>query len=135
MKYILLIIVVAVVSTGIYLVANANTTQEAPIAIKNQGSVATNDTAYSIDVEIDKVVRDNQVTEVYLTLNNHAVDLTTLDPLPFTTLNGKSPTSYEIENEAMGGHHVQSKLVFEGQLSGNLIFGVSESQNYKLTVN
>lgn len=85
------------------------------------------DSQDGVDVMVEDVKKENGKTIVKLVLNNHRYDLLAMDVKSNSNFSGVKPVEYIIESSAMGGHHVQAKMVFNGDLSGLLVIDLNGS--------
>ncbi len=83
-------------------------------------SARTSASLDGVDATISGVERGNGQTAVILTLNNHAYDLSAMNPAARSTLSGVAAANYQILSNGGGGHHVESVLTFPGEIAGVL---------------
>lgn len=83
-------------------------------------------TQSGIDVEIGSIRSSNAETVLELAFNNHRYDLSQMDVLKLSDWGGQKPTTYEVVNSTMGGHHVSAELTFAGSPSGALQIGLND---------
>lgn len=87
-----------------------------------------------ITVQVVAVERSADQTTVTLAMDNHRLDLGSLDARPRTVFNGVAPRDYQVLQSASGGHHVRSQLVFDGILSGTLTVGLGDELTFSFTL-
>lgn len=85
------------------------------------------DSQDGVDVTVEDVKKENGKTIVKLTLSNHRYDLSVMDAKSKSNFSGVKPVEYIIKSSAMGGHHIQAEMVFDGEVSGLLVVGLDES--------
>ncbi|RJR31497.1 hypothetical protein C4569_02070 [Candidatus Parcubacteria bacterium] len=86
-----------------------------------------------VDLTVENIRKENGNTILELSLNNHQYDLSQMDAVSRTTLKGIRPADYKVINSG-SGHHVQSEIIFPGDLSGELIFGLGDELTFKLNI-
>jgi hypothetical protein len=87
-----------------------------------------------ISVEITKVERKQGKTIIELSMSNHMYDLSQMKVKELSSLTGIKPERYEVKSSRMGGHHVKSEIVFNKELSGLLIIGLSKDLTFEFTL-
>jgi len=87
-----------------------------------------------IEVTIDQVRKENGQTIIDLSLNNHIYDLSTFTIEERSSLAGQKPSDYQMLNAESGGHHLQAIMTFTGELSGQLIVGLTETINFTFNI-
>ncbi len=86
-------------------------------------------------VQVRNIEQIDEKTVMILMLDNHRYDISQMDVTGLSSLAGVRATDYQIVETAMGGHHVQAKITFPGELFGELIIGLKTdlSFNFDLT--
>lgn len=97
-------------------------------------STLLSDSKNGVDLAIDNIKKENNQTIINLSINNHVYDLSQFDASKNSSLAGIKPSSYKIINSASGGHHVQSQIIFTGNLSGLLIIKLNDSLVFNFTI-
>ena len=85
-----------------------------------------------VEATISGVERGNGQTAVILTLNNHAYDLSAMNPAARSTLSGVAAANYQILSNGSGGHHVESALIFPGEIAGVLNLVLADGLVFEL---
>lgn len=96
--------------------------------------ISLTDSSDGVDVTIENIKKENGRTTIELSFNNHQYDLSTMDVKSNSNFSGVKPKEYKINGTAMGGHHVQSEMVFEGELSGLLAIVLDESLIFNFNI-
>lgn len=84
------------------------------------------DTKDGIEATISNVRTDGTNTALDITFSNHVYDITSMDVVGLSSLNGVAPTDYIIGDTKMGGHHVEAEMRFPTEAKGTLILGLNE---------
>jgi hypothetical protein len=104
-------------------------------SLPNQAAFATlSDSQGGIDVTIEAIKKENDQTVIELALNNHRYDLSAFDVKAHSSFSGIKPIAYLVNSSAMGGHHVEAEMTFEGELSGLLTIGLDDSLVFNFTI-
>ncbi len=147
-KIIIIIPVVLLAIAFIFLLVIApwsNTSQSNPavskVGLQSDGPISNqtasaqlSDSKDGVDLAIDNIKRENNQTIIDLTLNNHVYDLSKMEAKDSSTLAGVKPSDYKIINSARGGHHIQSQIIFNGSLSGQLIIKLNDSLVFNFNI-
>lgn len=97
-------------------------------------SKSLSDSQNGVDVSIENIRKEDGKTVLELSLSNHRYDLSAMDAINRTNFNGIKPEEYIVKTSAMGGHHIQSEMVFEGNLAGSLTIGLGESLTFNFNI-
>ena len=92
------------------------------------------DSQDGIDITINSIEKKDGKTVINLLLNNHVYDLSKMDAKFGSSLAGVKSNDYKIIDSATGGHHVQSQLIFDGDLSGPLTIKLNDSLIFNFTI-
>ena len=79
-----------------------------------------------IEIAIDSIKREKAQTTLNVVMNNHRYNLGEFDVKKFSSWDGKSPVSYTILGNQVGGHHITANLVFPGEPKGKLVIGLNQ---------
>ena len=93
-------------------------------------------TAYKdgIAVEVLKINRGNGKTVIEFFMNNHRYDLSGMKVKEYSSLGGTKPEYYVIRSSRMGGHHVEAEIIFDKELSGQLVIGLDKDLTFEFTI-
>lgn len=87
-----------------------------------------------VDVSVDEVKRENNQTILSLSINNHVQDYSQVDLKNQSDLAGIKPIKYTVDSAASGGHHLESELVFAGNLSGLLTIRLTDELTFNFDI-
>jgi len=87
-----------------------------------------------VDIAVEDVIRGDNMTIIELSYNNHQYDLSAMDAKNGSSLSGIRPYGYDVLDSAMGGHHAQATMTFEGDLYGELVVGLNEFLIFKFNI-
>ena len=92
------------------------------------------DTNRGVDVLIEKVIREDNKTVIYMSMSNHVYNLEEFDVLQWSFLDGVKAIEYIIDESNMGGHHINSRIVFSSELGSLLIIGFDEDFIFRFSI-
>ncbi|MDP4007585.1 MAG: hypothetical protein Q8P68_00150 [Candidatus Peregrinibacteria bacterium] len=100
---------------------------EPPIVKENIEPVQSlTDTKEGVETTITNIRTDGTNMALDVTFSNHVYDITSMDVIGLSSLNGVSPTDYIIGDTQMGGHHVEAEIRFPAEAKGKLVLGLNE---------
>lgn len=128
----LLIIVAIIVAVGFLissLFSNSRTVAEQPDtpftsndqdSEKDRGYIAIQ-SQDGVDIIVEAILAKNDRTTVTVSMTNHMYDLSDPSVQDRSSFGGQPVITYTVLSTQMGGHHVESELVFSGSPNGDLI--------------
>lgn len=92
------------------------------------------DSKDGVTVTVTDVKIQNGKTIAMITLNNHVYDISSMDVENLSSFSDMKPSNYKILSKKMGGHHVESEMTFDEELSGELIIGLNDDLVFNFNV-
>lgn len=92
------------------------------------------DSQDGVDVTVEGIRKENGKTTIELTLSNHRYDLADMDTKNRSSFSEVKPSEYNIISSAMGGHHVEAEMIFDGELSGSLTISLDDSLVFNFNI-
>lgn len=77
-----------------------------------------------VEFSIDQIGFDEDNTIIDVSLSNHRFNLKEMELNNYSEMAGIKPIAFEIMSEAMGGHHLKGKLIFNSTTIGDLKIGL-----------